>query len=241
MADRPFAVFDIDGTIIRWQLYHALADNLARKGELSAEQYEQVRRARMDWKIRTSPDAFQTYEHTLVRLFDAAIAHIPIKDLQQACQEVIHEYKDQVYTYTRDLIQQLRTQNYLLFAISGSQAQIVEQLAAYYQFDDFGGSVYQTKDGRFTGHKELMLSERKPEYLKELTKKHQASWEDSIAVGDSEGDIPMLSAVEKPIVFNPTRKLFSHARKHHWPVTIERKNVIYRLEAEQNGTYKLIG
>ena len=26
---RPFAVFDIDGTIIRWQLYHALADELA--------------------------------------------------------------------------------------------------------------------------------------------------------------------------------------------------------------------
>ncbi len=28
---QPFAVFDIDGTIIRWQLYHALADELAKE------------------------------------------------------------------------------------------------------------------------------------------------------------------------------------------------------------------
>ena len=31
---RPFAVFDIDGTLIRWQLYHSIADTLARLGHI---------------------------------------------------------------------------------------------------------------------------------------------------------------------------------------------------------------
>ena len=34
-----FAVFDIDGTLIRWQLYHAIADELAKSGHIDAETY----------------------------------------------------------------------------------------------------------------------------------------------------------------------------------------------------------
>jgi phosphoserine phosphatase len=31
---KRFAVFDLDGTLVRWQLYHALVDRLAKKGYL---------------------------------------------------------------------------------------------------------------------------------------------------------------------------------------------------------------
>jgi len=136
-----------------------------------------------------------------------AISGISVADLTKACQAVLAEYKDQVYTYTRDLIQQLKTEGYLLFAISASQEQIVKLLADYYQFDDYGGSVYEVKDGYFTGQKEVLKRERKPTYLKELVTKHGATWAGSIAVGDSESDIPMLASVERPIAFNPTNEL----------------------------------
>jgi HAD superfamily hydrolase (TIGR01490 family) len=233
---RSFAVFDIDGTIIRWQLYHALADELARRGQLDPIQFQKVREARMNWKKRT--DSFTTYEQTLVNLINVAITGISVDDLEQACRSVLNEYQDQVYVYTRDLIKDLQAKNYLLFAISTSQSEIVGLLADYYGFDDFGGSTYETRNGYFTGKSDILLGERKPAYLKGLVKKHSAVQAGSIAVGDSEGDIPMLAAVERPIAFNPTRALFERARSQGWEVVVERKNMVYNLEPA-DGTYRL--
>ena len=34
---RPFAVFDIDGTLIRWQLYHAVADDMAKQNIINPQ------------------------------------------------------------------------------------------------------------------------------------------------------------------------------------------------------------
>lgn len=235
---RPFAVFDIDGTIIRWQLYHALADELARSGHLDPKEFQKVRRARMLWKKRTHETSFEKYEQTLVALIDKAITGIPVETLEAACHSVMDEYKDQVYTYTRDLIRDLQSKNYLLFAISASQSQVVGLIAGYYGFDDFGGSQYEVKDGYFTGHKELLVSESKPEFLKQLVKRHKAGWQGSYAVGDSDGDIPMLEAVEQPIAFNPTKKLFQYASKQGWKIILERKNMVYQLEPK-DGSYIL--
>lgn len=114
---RKFAVFDIDGTLIRWQLYHAVADELARRGHFGAIEYQAVKNARLTWKKRESEDSFKQYERALVNLVDQAMAGLELIELQSACQAVINEYKDQVYTYTRDLIRELKAQNYLLFTI----------------------------------------------------------------------------------------------------------------------------
>lgn len=236
---RPFAAFDIDGTIIRWQLYHALADELARAGCLGAVDYETVRSARLKWKNRHDKDGFKTYEQILVNVVDASLTSISVAQLQTACATVITQYKDQVYTYTRDLIKELQSKGYLLFAISASQSEIVQLLAEYYNFDDFGGSEYETANGFFTGKKDILKSQRKPEYLKMLVEKHAATWQGSYAIGDSESDIPMLQTVERPIAFNPCRKLFEQAQSAGWPIVIERKNVIYQLEAT-DGSYRLV-
>lgn len=235
---RPFAVFDIDGTLIRWQLYHALADELARQGQLDAREFQKVREARMAWKKRAGESSFDEYEQALVHLIRKAITGIKVESFEAACRKVLAEYKDQVYTYTRDLIRELQAKNYLLFTISGSQAEIVGMLAGYYGFDDWGGSDYEKRDGRFTGKIDVLRQERKPEYLQLLVEKHGASWEGSIGVGDSEGDIPMLEKVERPIAFNPNRQLFEHAKAAGWKVVIERKNMVYELEPD-NGAYRL--
>ena len=44
-----------------------------------------------------------------------------LQDFDEIVERVFEKYKDQVYRYTRDLIRELKSQDYLLFAISGSQ------------------------------------------------------------------------------------------------------------------------
>lgn len=239
-AQRPFAVFDIDGTIIRWQLYHAIIDTLVQQGHIDRGKFMAVRELLMQWKRRLDENAFNTYEHAMVDLYDDALRKLTRSDFLTAAQRVFDEYKDQTYTYTRDLIRELKKQNYLLFAISGSQQEIVAMLAAYYGFDDYGGSRYTyTEDDRFTGSKFVMRSQEKPRYLKQLIEKHGATYAGSIAVGDSEGDIPMLEIVEQPIAFNPSKGLFERAQADSWRVVVERKNMIYTLEAGDD-SYRLL-
>lgn len=238
MAKQPFAVFDIDGTLIRWQLFHAIVDELGRLGHVSAPSYKSIRAARTQWKHRSSQSSFHDYEQQLVEAYDQAVADLPVEALLTAASSVFDEYKDQVYAYTRDLVRDLKAKNYLLFAISGSQQEVVELLGNYYGFDDYAGSSYERTNGHFTGKHEILRTERKISALEAMVAKHNASLTNSLAIGDSEGDIPTLEYAAKAIAFNPTQALFEHARSKGWPVVIERKNMIYKLE-EKNGSYVL--
>jgi phosphoserine phosphatase len=110
-------------------------------------------------------------------------------------------------------------------------------MADYYGFDDHAATSFGVENGHFTGAKELSIG-KKPELLSGLIKKHGASSEGSLGVGDSEGDISMLNTVEQPIAFNPSKKLFGHAQEQGWKIVLERKNVVYELRSE-NGKYVL--
>ena len=234
---KRFAVFDIDGTLIRWQLYHAVADKLVALGFIAPVKFQQIRDARMVWKRRESTESFKDYELELVRLYSDILTEITPEQFEQAAQTVFEEYRDQVYIYTRDLIRDLKKDGYLVFAISGSQKTIIAKLATYYGFDDFVARDDEIEDGRFTGKSTTPIFS-KDQVLKELAKKHGCGFRDSVGVGDSLSDAKMLELVQQPIAFNPELELFKKARQNGWQIVIERKNVIYKLKGE-DGAYVL--
>jgi HAD superfamily hydrolase (TIGR01490 family) len=224
---KKFAVFDIDGTLIRWQLYHAIADTLARRGHIKPASYVAMKNARMAWKKRTG-GSFKDYELQVIGVYEAVLKTLNFEQLDEAIDDVFEEYKDQVYTYTRDLITKLKVKEYSLFAISGSQTEIVAKIAEYYGFDDYVGTIYERLDDKFTGSK-IIGSRNKNSALDEMVKKHGVSYQKSMGIGDSYSDISMLKLVEHPIAFNPEESLFRHAKTNGWKIVVERKNVIYEL------------
>ena len=228
---KKFAVFDIDGTLIRWQLYHAITDKLGKLGYLPTGSLERLHAMRMEWKNRNSIDAYHHYEAEMVAVFQEALSNIPIEAYSTAVTAVFDTYKDQVYTYTRELIAHLKQKGYLIFAISGSPQDVLQKIGEHYGFDAVVGPRYEQKDGSFTGQISLTHT-RKGEILQELVAEHNASWQDSIAVGDSPSDIAMLELVEKPVAFNPTGDLYELALEKKWPIIVERKNVIYNLHPQ---------
>lgn len=226
---RPFAVFDIDGTLIRWQLYHSVADTLARLGHMDPKLHRRIKDARMIWKRRSG--GFADYERELIAVYDETITGLSREQLEAAAQAVFDEYKDQTYTYTRDLIAELKTKGHILFAVSGSQREIVSKIAGYYGFEDFAASIYEFAGGHFTGQKQVVAWDKK-KALEELIDKYNAAYEGSLAIGDSHSDIALLECAETPIAFNPDKSLFEQARRAGWKVVIERKDMVYELEPE---------
>ncbi len=233
-----FAVFDIDGTLIRWQLYHALVDTLARQGYIKPGAYQAMKDARMAWKRRVGGTSFLDYERKVIDVYESVLKSIQYQQFERGVNAVFEEYKDQAYTYTRRLIASLKKQGYLLFAISGSQTEIVAKIAGHYGFDDYVGTIYERAGAGFSGQKTIG-SLRKDETLKALAKKHRAGFGGSFGVGDSRSDIAMLELVETPIALNPEADLFKHAREKGWKIVLERKNMVYELE-NINGKYQLV-
>jgi HAD superfamily phosphoserine phosphatase-like hydrolase len=231
---RPFAVFDIDGTWIRWQLYHATADRLVQLGYIGEEEYAPIRAARMDWKNRKI--SFKVYEHKLVTLYGKAILDLTVGQVNEAMDRTFDIYKDQAYTYPKGLAENLRQKDYLLFAVSGSQDEIVTKFAQHNRFDDSVGSIYVNDGEHFSGETILPLG-RKDKVVEELIKKHNATLEGSFGMGDSMGDIAMLEMVHTPIAFNPENPLFKYADQKGWDIVTERKDSIDR---KKNGRYQLV-
>ncbi len=233
---RKFAVFDIDGTLIRWQLYHAVVDKLASGGYLGEDAKDKLHQARMIWKNREHSEAFADYEAVLIDVFESALTTLEPKQFDDMVDDVIGQYKDQVYTYTRNLLHELKSKGYFLLAISGSHQELVEKLAKYYGFDDWSGSKYERGEN-FSGEK-FIASHNKKSLLTQMIEDHNLSLDGSYAVGDSTSDAEMLEMVENPIAFNPNQSLLDIAKSKSWPIVIERKNVTYLLTSK-DGSYTL--
>ncbi len=234
---KSFAVFDIDGTLIRWQLYHAVVDKMAKKQLLGPDAQSILHEARMIWKRREHPNAFREYELQLIKLYEDALPHLSAVQFDEVVEEVAQEYKEQVYTFTRQLVFDLKQKGYTLLAISGSHQELVAHIARQFGFDDWLGTDYERIDGAFSG-KKFVPSTDKKRALESLIKKHGLALKGSVGVGDSKSDVAFLEMVERAIAFNPDQELYALAKKYGWEIVLERKNVVYNLKSD-DGTYVL--
>jgi HAD superfamily hydrolase (TIGR01490 family) len=236
-TQRSFAVFDIDGTLLRWQFFHAIVDALGESGAIEAAVHAEIREARMRWKTRQHPDAFAAYEKVLVKAYLHALENMQEQDHSLAIEHVFAEYKGQLFTYTRNLLNECKKQGKLLFFISGSHEGILRMMADELGVDDYIGANFEFKNGRYSGVSYTPVHD-KAAALRQLVKKHDATFTGSLAIGDSESDIAVLELVEQPIAFNPTRGLYKKAMAEGWNIVVERKNLVYELEP-QDGRYVL--
>ena len=235
---QKFAVFDIDGTLFRWQLFHELVFELKDQRLLDAEANVALDKAFISWRGLKS--SWSEYENQVVSAIESQITQIETAELELAARRVVARSGHKVYAYTADLVKELKNKGYFLLAISGSQQEIAELFAKKHGFDACIGMVHQRdENGKFTGQYERFVIGRKANIAKEFIDSHDLSYKDSYAVGDSAGDIDMLELVENPIAFNPSQDLYEAAIKMGWPVVIERKNIAYRLEKGEDDGYVL--
>ncbi|MNT42094.1 hypothetical protein D3C72_1784940 [compost metagenome] len=146
---------------------------------------------------------------------------------------------ENVYVYTRDLIKQLKADNYFIIAISGSQQELVEPFAQRYGFDAWIGQQWERGDEFFTGNV-VKTHTGTDRIIQRLIDEHNLTLEGSYAVGDSNGDSGMLSIVDNPIAFNPTYELLEKALENNWKVVIERKNTSYEIIKDRKSGHHIL-
>jgi len=234
---RRFAVFDIDGTLYRYALHHALIDEIERLGYIEHEQLLKIQNARTQWSHRDNSESFWDFVEIQNEIFNDLLPNLDPKDIKMIAKKVAHKEKDRVYHYTRDLLKQMNNEKRVIIAISGSSEDVIKPFTDYWKFDHVIAKQLIIKNGKYTGEN-ITTHTNKDEILMNLVTKHNLDMNDSIAIGDSRGDISLLKLVENPIAFNPEQDLLREAKSQGWPVVIERKNVIYELDPK-NGKYIL--
>lgn len=226
-AKTKIAVFDIDGTIFRSSLVIELTQALIKYGIFPPIAEKEIENSFYRWKNRRG--SYENYINQVVNVFSRRVKRCFQKDIVTTSRLVIKEQKNAVYVYTRELIKKMKKEGYLLLAVSGSPIEIVKIFGRSWHFDYVLGTVFETKNGFYTGAVLSLPSVNKKETLLNFAKEHKLSLKNSIGVGDTESDIGFLEIVKKPICFNPNRKLYLAAKKQRWPVIVERKDMIYHV------------
>ena len=226
---KKVAMFDVDGTIFRSSLLIELVDGLIEEGVFPSKSIKMYSQEQQAWKDRKG--SYEDYILAVVQTFHKYIKGVDFKIFSHVCEKTVLANKDQVYRYTRDLVKELKNKGYFLLAISHSPKGMLDAFCEELGFDKVYGRFYELgPEDKFTGDVvDLHLIANKANIVKRAVEKENLTLKNSVAVGDTESDIPMLELVEHPICFNPNNNLFRHAKRNGWRVVVERKDVIYNI------------
>lgn len=228
-SPKKVAIFDIDGTIFRSSLLIELVEELIAAGVFEPSVRDTYKKEREAWLDRRGD--YEAYVDATVKAFVKNLKGVEFRQLEWAGKQVVERLGFRTYRYTTDLIKNLRDRGYFLLAISHSPKVVVDQFARRLGFHKVYGMMYELGGSeRFTGAVlDLHLIGNKANIVKRAVEKEGLTLKGSVGVGDTESDIGLLELVEKPIVFNPNKKLHKYAARMGWPVVVERKDVIYKL------------
>lgn len=227
---RPIACFDIDGTVFRSSLLIELVECLIRSGVFPADAAEGYADAHAAWLSREG--TYEAYIQAVIEVFLVHIKGVHYGEFADLGRQVVAVQSKYVYRYTRDLISELKVKGYYLVAISQSPKTVLDEFCAQYGFDKVYGRIYEIgPQDRFTGvvTDEHLIQNKANIFRRVLERNPTLTEVGSVGVGDTEGDIALLEAVERPICFNPNQRLYQVAERMGWEVVVERKDVIYRL------------
>lgn len=227
---RKVAVFDIDGTIARGSLLVNLLDGLIDSGLINKKAREEFQHDKEKWLDRKGE--YDKYLRAVVNSFMKHIKGVHYGDFADVAEHSVNLHKDKIYNYTRNLIRDLQRKKYFLLAVSQSPKAVADKFCNNLGFDKVYGRIYEIgPQDRFTGEMvDVHLISNKANIIRRAVEKENLTLKGSVGVGDTEDDIPFLEMVEKPICFNPNKKLYRHAKRMGWKIVIERKDMIYEIE-----------
>jgi HAD superfamily hydrolase (TIGR01490 family) len=211
---KSLAFFDIDNTVYDGFSYISLIRKERKKGLISHPSW---------YKILATMGKYKTgaidYEAAAQQLLDIHAQEIKGKTLKQA-HEIAKQFfahSDKFYPYIHDVIDKLKPTHRIIFVTAEPQY-AAAALTDVLRGDDYFSTEFSIHQGIFTGEIKSSLAHRteKLKAIREIIEKEGAKG--SLAFGDSEGDIDMLSAVEHPICINPTPGLLTIAKEKNWHI-----------------------
>ena len=106
---RPYAVFDIDGTLARTSLFLASVHEMMRRQMIPKADADEIH-ARLDlWLKRKHAKAYAEYEELCIEVLFRELGNTKVSAYEGIIDEVIRKFGERTYLYTKNLSSSSRT------------------------------------------------------------------------------------------------------------------------------------
>lgn len=227
--------FDVDGTLVRWQLFADYVEAMARYGlfpRIVTAMAEDGLRAYKEREGR-----FRVFVERQVEAYQSGgrMRGIRVSDAEWVAKKLIEKKGKRVHVFTRELALAAADVGMRRALISGSPVEVVRAFAEAFGISIYLGSEHPHFNGVFTGGEAKEWVKDKCAAVSHLVRVHDFDLTGAVAIGDSTSDVDMFECALYPVCFNPTRDLLAVARARCWPVVIERKDVRAIFVPDEHG------
>lgn len=244
-AKNVAAFFDIDGTLARDSLLIRHFKKLIQY-DIIEESYWINRIKPLYRRYDTRFGEYDDYLDELLVVYKEKLKGLNRHIIEFTSKQVVDEYGDVVYKYSRERIRWHQKQGHKVFFISGSPDFLVQEMAEKYDVTEFRATQYLTDaEGNYTAELVPMWdSVSKSQALAELIEKYDLDPAACYSYGDTNGDLSMLQSIAHATAINPTHRLLSLIRedeelRDRIHIVVERKDVIYMLSGDVSASDSL--
>ena len=212
------AIFDLDNTLLAGDSDHRWGEFLCDAGLVQADTF------------RLKNDAFYA-DYQSGQLDMAAYLDFVLEPLTGMARSAVRSLQRQFITEciepmlldkAFDLLNEHRIKGDTLLMMTATHAVVAEPVAARLGFEHWLGSGVGIRAECYTGKAEgnPCFQEGKVSHLADWRSQHPhiADSDDSWFYSDSHNDLPLLSAVGRPVAVDPDDTLRAHAEAHQWPI-----------------------
>ncbi|MFP4498370.1 MAG: HAD family hydrolase [Vulcanimicrobiota bacterium] len=213
-----YAFFDVDGVLYRGYSLVEFADFLAENGCLDVEQNRVIQEAVAEYQAGRLD-----YHNGTVMVSRAYSRGLK----GQAEEEILHQarnffektYPVNFFPYALKLVEAVRAKGYEVIFVSASPVEIIGEIARNFRAAHIG-LISEINNRYYTGEilQNLGFEDAKEKTLARFARERNINLQKSLAFGDSEGDLGMLSLVGLPFPVNPTANLYEFALQKQWYV-----------------------
>ena len=209
------AIFDLDNTLLGGDSDHAWGQFMVEQELVDAEAYAEANdRFYQDYQQgRLDIESYLTF--ALAPLAERSMAELDVLHRQF----MIEKIEPMMLPAAEQLIDNHRRQGDMLMVITSTNSFVATPISRALGIEHCLCSQAEIRNSRYTGRSlsPPCFREHKITHLNRWLEQHQQTLQGSYGYSDSINDLPLLQAVDKPVVVDGDIALLAHARSQGWP------------------------
>ena len=212
------AFYDLEGTLIRTNLVHALVFYARhQRGLLGSLSMSALAVGAIPLFAAANLYDRRTFNDFYFTMYKGQTEDRLRFFAEQLFEDVL---RPGVHPGARSLLQSSRARGLRQVVVTGALDISIKPLMEYLEVDDFAANRLEFIGGVATGRvlPPVIATSAKAAWVRTYAERERLDLDDSYAYSDSMSDLPMLSVVGHPAAVNPDFRLRQTAVHHGWPI-----------------------
>lgn len=216
---RKIAFLDFDGTLSSGYISMAFLEHMHEKELYAEDKYnEQMELLK---QLKAGSLSYDEWCRQWGEVWAEGLKGVSWKESRKEAKTFFNGFKSNIYQSSYRLVKLLKESSYYTVCVSVGASEVIGLAARELGMGKCYSTILRKKKGLYTGEPctNLHVPGGKVSRIEEIL--HAEQFSKVIAIGDSVGDIGMLSLANIAVALNPSKELEAYARNRNWHVFTE--------------------